>query len=95
MHIVESHGLAQPTHEELRFSLGQVMSEPEVEATLSGAQRELRLSAMSFGELSDQQLLALTELLTRQRGLASIIARSFAIRLSSYEALNDSRRAHA
>ena len=37
-------------------------------------------------------LLQVTELLTQRRGLASIIARSFAIRLNSYEALDGDRR---
>ena len=88
MDVIEHYHFERPTHEHLLASLGQVLPEPEIEEVLFSARRELKLSSVSMEELSSPQLLSLTKELTRQRGLISIVARSFAIRLNSYVELS-------
>lgn len=85
--MIESHCLEQPTSRELVFSLGQILPEGEVDALLQRTQRDLELDRAKVDELDSIELLSVAEQLTRQRGLVSIIARSFAIRLNSYAAL--------
>lgn len=88
MDVIEHYQLERPTHEHLLASLSQVMAETDLEQALSSARRELQLGSASIEELSAPELLSLTEQLTRQRGLISIVARSFAIRLHSYVQLS-------
>ena len=92
MSAIEHYNLERPTHEHLLASLEQVMPEPEIEQVLFSARRELKLGSLPMAELSSPQLLSLTEQLTRERGLISIVARSFAIRLNSYVELSGGER---
>lgn len=93
MSVIESHGLQQPKVGELFDSLTMVLPRDEVDTVWRNACLELELSIERTGELDLRLLRELAERLTRQRGLVSIIARSFAIRIDSFSALEGGRHA--
>lgn len=84
MSTIQAYAFERPTHEGLLASLGQVMPMPQVESVVVRAQRELQLSGLELEQLEPRQLLRVAQHLTRERGLVSIVSRSFAIRLESH-----------
>lgn len=81
---ISEYGLRRPAYADLITSLSQVLHEQELDVALSYAREEVRLSSTEPDNLTPPELLRLADALTRQRGLTSIVARSFSIRLTSY-----------
>jgi len=94
MSLINSHGLDEPTADDFLTSLSMVLPAADINAMVQRACLDLELPTDRLTALAPDQLRALVEHLTQQRGLASIVARSFIIRLDSYTALAD-RTQHA
>lgn len=82
--VISDYELDLPTAEHLRRSLEAVLGPSDVDTCLRMALREIAASGLDIDELPSERLLELALALTRQRGLVAVIARSFAIRLSTY-----------
>lgn len=82
--VIADYELDLPTAEHLRQSLEAVLGPSDADTCLRVAVREIGASGLELGELPSERLLELALALTRQRGLVAVIARSFAIRLSTY-----------
>lgn len=86
MLTTENHGLERPTAAELVDDLTMVLPENAVDSLLSRARCDLGLS-VRLDAIGSAEFLDLAHLLTRQRGVTALIARSSMTRLSSYSEL--------
>lgn len=81
---IPDYDLDRPRAEELSESLAKILGPDEADTVISVALRELDMPKPKLTELPADALLHVARAITRQRGLPSVIARSFVIRLTSH-----------
>lgn len=91
---LEERDFTRPQASDLVDSLTTVLGSGAAQLALTRAVREAKLRSEIGAELQEQlahldleELIVLSETMTRQRGLVSVLARSFAIRAHSYAAI--------
>lgn len=85
--LIPGYDLERPTVDDLVIALEQILGPNETQAALAIGLRELDSDTVKITDLSSGEVLELAYILTKQRGLISVLARSFAIRLHSFEQL--------
>ena len=88
--LVPGYDLHRPTIHDLESTLTQVLGPREAQSHMSRAVHELELDHVDRHALSLDELLLISDRLTRERGLVSVLARSFWIRLSNWKHLSQS-----
>ena len=85
--IIPDYELVRPTAADLVASLEQILGADAAHTAVTHALREMGSEAASIAELSSLETLEFATLLIKQRGIISVVARSFSIRAHSYELL--------
>ncbi|KIG13014.1 hypothetical protein DB30_00788 [Enhygromyxa salina] len=83
-HPIPDYDLDQPTSADLVGSLEQIMGPDQTRSAIDRALHALGAETDELTQLSSAELLDLANILIKERGLISVLARSFSIRLSSY-----------
>jgi hypothetical protein len=86
--LIQDYDLERPTAADLVASLTQILGPLVTHALVTRALRELDADNRDLTDLSSAQTLMLANILIKERGLTSILARSFSIRLRTYEQLS-------
>jgi hypothetical protein len=92
---IHDYDLERPTATDLVASLTQILGPETTRGLLDRALRELGIKPDDLPDLSSAQTLMLAKILSKERGLPSILARSFSIRLRTYEQLSSRVQLHA
>lgn len=89
-----SHPLQAPSGADFRASLGALMGHRDADRFLAAALTDIERPGAAVETLTPDELLTLCRSAARRPGLASVIARSFIIRLRSFTELSTRPESH-
>ena len=93
VNFIHAYNLERPTASDLYVSLCDLVGQEDTTFAVNSALRQTQIRPEELEELESERLLQLAFALTRQRGLVSIVARSFVIRVQTFRELSRSAEA--
>lgn len=85
---IPGYKLERPQASDLVDLLAKILGQEQAQVAVKLGLREISRSEQPLEALSLAELLALSRALIRQRGVVAVLGRAFAIRVHSYELLN-------